>query len=102
MEWEREGTKTRRRKWGWIGRDEEEGWRVTGGRRDETGGHEDRRDQGWRCEGDGHLEGDNASGVGELKREGVRVWRGVRASEPGRGAVRQSGKPPGKQGRQTG
>lgn len=38
MEWEREGTKTRRRKWGWIGRDEEEGWRVTGGRRDETGG----------------------------------------------------------------
>lgn len=69
--WKREGTKTRRRKWG-IGQDEEEGWRVTGSQRDETG-HEDRRDQEQWCEGDGYFEGDNVSGVGELKREGVRV-----------------------------
>ena len=47
---------------------------------------------------------DNESRVGVPERAEVRRngWRGVRASEPGRGAVRQSGKPPGKQGRQTG
>ncbi|CAK9829948.1 hypothetical protein ANTRET_LOCUS7207 [Anthophora retusa] len=43
--------------------------------------------------------GASLSGRAEVRRSG---WRGVRASEPGRGAVRQSGKPLGKQGRQAG